>query len=791
MSVSKLLAKSLQKGQREPRNEQTLQGHTARVLEAARKLVALRGASSLAAAGLISWDDAVSIENTHSAAKALYQRLCEIVQRAAFLHDLGKCSDHFQEMLQKGRTVQLARHEALSLFLCWPGQVLAAWLSAGMSCPDDYLLAVLAGAGHHRKFAEKALAPQDAGAGAILRLLVSHPDFSLVLRTGASQLGLGAPPSFASPLEVKEIGPNKLSNQLIRWEKDAGIFFSSHPEQARLLPLAKALVIAADVAGSAISTSEEKLSWIDRALNERASQDERRAVVQHRLRDSETGLVAPLRAFQEETGLSTAPITLLKAGCGTGKTLAAYQWSAEQHPRRQLWLTYPTTGTATEGFRDYLNDDQFAFHARLDHSRARIDIEIFSLRDGEDTPQQGESAQRELDRLDSLRNWQQSVVVCTVDAVLGLVQNQRRGLYAWPGLCEGAVVFDEAHAYDDELFGALLRFLEALPGIPVLLMTASLPAPRLQALETLSQRVHGRPLACIGGPLALEALPRYRLAQAAEEDKPWPEVCAALARGERVLWVSNTVERCMKTFEEARACVPPGAAVFLYHSRFAYKDRVRHHRALMDAFKQPGPGGVLACTTQVAEMSLDLSADLLVSDLAPIPALIQRLGRLNRRSTPESPRPVRPFFLRPVSESAPYEPAALTLAEEWARVLQRQNAGPGLSQRDLVEAWPQNASLPAPSITRSAWLDGGYHTVPVALRGSTPGITVLREADLERLRGVKPHEKAGLLQRISLPMNAPCWIWKHVHSWPSEGFYPVVPNHLIDYDPERGARWIK
>src|SRR5699024_9311777 len=86
-----------------------------------------------------------------------------------------------------------------------------------------------------------------------------------------------------------------------------------------------------------------------------------------------------------------------------------------------------------------------------------------------------------------------------------------------------------------------------------------------------------------------------------------------------------------------------GFGARLYHSRFKYVDRVQRHGDVIDAFR--APGSTLASTTQVAEMSLDLSADLLVTDLAPVPALIQRLGRLNRRARPGDPP--RSFIVLP------------------------------------------------------------------------------------------------------------------------------------------------
>ncbi|MGZ3460824.1 MAG: CRISPR-associated helicase Cas3', partial [Archangium sp.] len=448
----------------------------------------------------------------------------------------------------------------------------------------------------------------------------------------------------------------------------------------------------------------------------------------------------------------------------SGKTVAAYAWAARQHPGRQLWLTYPTTGTATEGFRDYVHGADVS--GRLEHGRAEVDLDIFGLqKDGEPS--------RDQDRLDAMRAWGCDVLTCTVDTVLGLVQNQRKGLYAWPGLCDSCVVFDEIHAYDAELFGCLLRFLEALPGLPALLMTASLPQPRLQALRALCQRVHGVELEEVEGPADLEGLARYRRVY---PETPWSEVEACLASGGKVLWVSNTVDRCLDAADEAQR---RGLSVRCYHSRFRYVDRVDRHGEVIEDFKKGGP--VLACTTQVAEMSLDLSADLLVTDLAPIPALIQRLGRLNRRSSPEAPVPPRPFVVLPFT-GKPYEEPTLREAEGWLTRLGDR----ALSQRDLVQKWEAPPELTGAARTSSTWLDGRFSTEPAACREASPGITVLREVDVEDVK--QGRVKA---QEVALPMSPPPSWLRGWQSWELVQHYPVAPRDVLTYDPLRGARWRK
>lgn len=726
-----------------------MRGHTALVLAAAERLLSARANASL---------EAVRLEISTDA-----ERLRRIVQLAAFVHDLGKANDHFQEMIRgKRRAPQMVRHEALSFWLCWPGQPLAVWLRDAVADDQEYRLAILSGVAHHRKFWRQAIAPESSGAGVATTLLVTHEDFRAVLALGADKLGLGTAPVFDADIEIRDERRASPQVQFERWETEVGDWPPVGSRDARLLAVSKALVICADVAGSALPKSRETLGWIDAQLARRTQDEALLGLVDRRLEGR------PLRDFQHRVAGSPAPVTLVRAGCGSGKTVAAYLWAARQHPARQLWVTYPTTGTATEGFRDYVFGADVT--GRLEHSRAVVDVELFCLRDDEE-------GQRDLDRLNSIRAWGCDVVTCTVDTVLGLVQNQRKGLYAWPGLCHGTVVFDEVHAYDGTLFGALLRFLEALPGVPVLLMTASLPGPRLKALRALTFRVHGRALEEIEGPADIETLPRYLVRVEPELETVWAEVTDCLHSGGRVLWVCNTVDGCLNVARSAGER-DLKADPLIYHSRFRYVDRIARHGAVIDAFRAARP--TFATTTQVAEMSLDLSADLLVTDQAPIAALIQRMGRLNRRSTPARQEPVRPCLVLPFG-GAPYVEADLRQTDPWLAALHNRP----ISQKDLVDAWEALADHAEPEVpTRSEWLDGRFLTEPAAVRDASPGVTVLLESDVAAVRNGKHR-----LTEVALPMNPPPPCWRNWWEWRTENGVPIAPVEAIDYDPIRGARW--
>ncbi len=73
-----------------------------------------------------------------------------------------------------------------------------------------------------------------------------------------------------------------------------------------------------------------------------------------------------------------------------------------------------------------------------------------------------------------------------------------------------------------------------------------------------------------------------------------------------------------------------------HHSRFARVDRAALDGAIEATFGKARPTyaddrrGVVAVATQTVEQSLDLDADLMITDLCPMDVLLQRVGRLHR-----------------------------------------------------------------------------------------------------------------------------------------------------------------
>lgn len=737
-----------------------LHGHLADVLSAAEQILAATGEQQLAALGINS--------------NAYQRRFMRIVRLAAALHDLGKANDHFQAMLRE-RRVQALRHEWVSLLMVESPDVtvqlspLRKWFLPALDGDvRDWHIVLWAITGHHPGFNRQS-PPRWAveGTGTTISLLSGHADFACCLQWLAETFSLDAPPA-CRDVTASLVEPRSVFTRINDSFREGWSLFDDMDRGERaLVAAAKACVIGADVAGSALprhfNQEEDRRLWISEGFRQCPSREDLDDIVRERLK-CDDGSVNELHDFQLQVASSSSPVTLVRAGCGTGKTVAAYAWAAHQYPGRRLYFCYPTTGTATEGFRDYLFDGSKArSHARLFHGRDDIDLDMLGVKD--------EPSDETLLRVESLEAWSTPIVSCTVDTVLGLLQNHRRGLYAWPALANAVFVFDEIHAYDDRLFAAFLRFLLELPTVPVLLMTASLPRPRLVALkETVRRRGCDLPV-IPSHSLEAEQWKRYRRETLNGVDELTEKVARSLALGEKILWVVNTVNRVLAMADRFSENAP-----LLYHSRFRYTDRVQRHTDVINAFRQPG--AVLAICTQVAEMSLDLSADLLIMELAPVPALIQRLGRLNRRATSSSK--ASPFVVVHPDSTLPYNAEDLAKAKQWLDKIGQDE----VSQQDLASSWQDVAEAATPTpVIDCKWLDGGPSTEIVELRTASPGISVLLPEDAA---SIARRELRVVEAVIPMPPTPLGWTdWKRVRG------IPVVPEGAIEYDPRRGAAWRK
>lgn len=276
-------------------------------------------------------------------------------------------------------------------------------------------------------------------------------------------------------------------------------------------------------------------------------------------------------------------------------------------------------------------------------------------------------------------------VVCTVDQVLMGALNMKHLSLRQLALANKVVVIDECHAYDvymRQYLNVLLQWL-GYWRVPVILLSATLPTS--QCNEMIDKYLEGRRLSVTS---AEEAQPKsendgpalpcndgdayplitYSNGDAARgiETKPSGRAVSVdvsfiddsvetladlladcLSGGGCAGVICDTVRRAQEV-ERTLAARFGDKAVMLDHSRFMDIDRMENERVLRDLL---GPQATIAngkrprllivVGTQVLEQSLDIDFDLLITDVAPVDLVLQRLGRTHRhhRGKGECDRP--------------------------------------------------------------------------------------------------------------------------------------------------------
>ena len=382
-------------------------------------------------------------------------------------------------------------------------------------------------------------------------------------------------------------------------------------------------------------------------------------------------------------------LSIIEAPTGEGKTEAAFYLAARlQHrhqqgarPAQGVYVAMPTQASSNGLFPRF---EQFLRHVhdatdgdavlRLTHGAAALNLDQRRLLDAPDTLTSiyNEDVLAPEARVQTPRWFAPSrrallapYGVGTVDqAFLGvlLARHFFLRLYALAGK---TVIFDEVHAYDGymkHLFLRLLRWLRAL-GSDVVVLSATLPTPlRDEMLAAWDSRPVPEaqraryPAIVVAGDREAEVLPSFvprpqrpitiRLVEA-DTSAVVERVAAGVRGGATIAVIVNLVRRAQDLYDalEKRLDLPAEDFILL-HARFPFEERQGRERRVLKRFgkERPARPGVLIAT-QVAEQSLDLDADWMLSDLAPVDLLLQRAGRLHRHADLDSTRP--PSFSDP------------------------------------------------------------------------------------------------------------------------------------------------
>ena len=382
---------------------------------------------------------------------------------------------------------------------------------------------------------------------------------------------------------------------------------------------------------------------------------------------------SPLQQWAVSVDIPQAPqIYLLEDVTGAGKTEAAMMLAyrlMEQGLAEGFFIGLPTMATANAMYKRVAEVYQKLFAGNtnlvLAHGHKKLVEEFAASILPIGTPEQ-DGAQ--LDETASARcsAWladhsKRALLapagIGTIDQALLAVLHSKHQSLRLLGLFNKVLIVDEVHACDAYMQGVLEVLLEfhARTGGPVILLSATLPSCMKQAL--LNAYAKGRhqatapelrseayPLATRwhdGQPVLLEVALASRSSVSrtvqvhyeADDEKVYAHIIAALQQGQCVGWIRNTVADAMDAYERLSKSIP-AENITLFHARFALQDRLKKEAQVLDSFgensNQQDRHGRLMIATQVAEQSLDVDFDVLITDLAPIDRVLQRAGRLQR-----------------------------------------------------------------------------------------------------------------------------------------------------------------
>lgn len=314
---------------------------------------------------------------------------------------------------------------------------------------------------------------------------------------------------------------------------------------------------------------------------------------------------------------------LLTAPTGSGKTESAFMWLQKQlyhSGQGRVFYVLPFTASINAMFerlkKEIGGDKVGMLHGKLsDYLNNYFDNLQYTV-------------QAKKENIQSLKEKFKSVVtpvkVTTPFQLLkhlfGL-KGYEQGIFELTG---SHLIFDEIHAYNPETFAqikVLIEFAVQHLQAKVMIMTATMP----RFIQWELENVLGKFTVVKADDNLYKSFRRHRIVL--KEGLLYDgldDIRQQLLSGKKVLVVCNTVKSAQKTFLALKTTVNRCEAVLL-HGSFTGRDRSNKEKELTtDTIK-------LLVGTQAIEVSLDIDYDVIYTEPAPIDALIQRFGRVNRR----------------------------------------------------------------------------------------------------------------------------------------------------------------
>lgn len=373
-------------------------------------------------------------------------------------------------------------------------------------------------------------------------------------------------------------------------------------------------------------------------------------------------------------------IIIFEAPMGMGKTeaaLVAVEQLAKKTGRTGMFFGLPTQATSNGIFSrvsawlENLTDDVSSERSvRLIHGKAALNKEFSDLPKSRNIHEEETNDKNTVSVNDWFSGRKLSMLddftVGTIDQFLLVALKQKHLMLRHLGFANKVVVIDEVHAYDVYMGVYLYQAIKWMGayGVPVVVLSATLPIAKRNELvknyldgagyklkkapkpENFDENEAYPLLTITDGEKVIQFEDFEREAgtdfEVSKLSKAESEDIAGLVKsitGEGVVGVIvNTVRKAQ---EYARICseVFGEQNVFLLHSSFIATDRYKKEEELLRTIGKNGdrPKFKIVIGTQVIEQSLDIDFDVLITELAPMDLILQRMGREHRHKNNKRP----------------------------------------------------------------------------------------------------------------------------------------------------------
>jgi CRISPR-associated endonuclease/helicase Cas3 len=371
---------------------------------------------------------------------------------------------------------------------------------------------------------------------------------------------------------------------------------------------------------------------------------------------------------------------MLVAPTGAGKTEAALLWAlANRHAFERIFYVLPyqvsinaMASRIAEAFPDDEGHTEISRNNNVSVLHSNMDLAYLEDAQSDEVPHE-QALATALDRSNAARKIFAPIKVTTVYQLLDIFFGRKFFEVGLLELTDSVVIFDEIHAYDGHTLGLIVVLLEYLRklGARLFIMTATLPEPLKILLRGAAGVANRNEIGLDKSDRRLTEVRRRIVRDHRCIENMVKEVRESVLAGKKTVVVCNTVAKAIDLFDSLANLGP-----LLVHSRFTLGRRAEKEK------KEYIEQQRLVIATQVIEVSLDVSFDVMFTELAPADSLLQRFGRVNRHlrnpdpnnpgichiacgKDPGSARVYTAELLAETAEHMPNEPLNFEIACHW------------------------------------------------------------------------------------------------------------------------------